>query len=314
MDIKVDENCTPFLLDSLDLIKKLKNEIKTEPLSLSNINNNVNRCSKLLKAIVKIERLPEWQAHPKEMQFNVERLVMINLAREFQGSTADDFLDFCSKKMLAMNDLCDTAELLTIEQADTDIWHDLRVGRITASRIHEVTRCSMLRGSLVDKIMGKGGGFSFAMKRGTILENEVFDVVKEEYIELKKSGLVLDPNFPFMGASPDGLCDTFVLEIKCPYTVKTHANYIDVNKLSRKYFGQIQLQMHMTHRSKALLAVAAVDFEKSRNITKVWIDYDEDYVTELIEDSLEFWKKAIFPALMRERTSSKTAKNKKRRK
>ena len=39
------------------------------------------------------------------------------------------------------------------------------------------------------------------------------------------SGLVLDPMYPFMGVSPDGLvncscCGSGVVEIKCPYTWK----------------------------------------------------------------------------------------------
>ena len=44
-------------------------------------------------------------------------------------------------------------------------------------------------------------------------------------------GLILDPEFPFMGATPDGLvnckcCDTGVLEIKC------HYNYFIYNRYS----------------------------------------------------------------------------------
>ena len=43
--------------------------------------------------------------------------------------------------------------------------------------------------------------------------------------KIMSSGLVLDPMYPFMGASPDGLvscscCGNGVLEIKCPYTCK----------------------------------------------------------------------------------------------
>lgn len=231
------------------------------------------------------------------------KLSLFNLIREYPGNDPHEFLQFCGKRMIEEN--CGKAQILTVEQADTDLWHELRKGRVTASRMHEASRCTMLNGSLTNKIMGISSGFSFAMKRGTDLEGHVFAILQKEYPSLRNTGLVLDPEFPWMGASPDGLADDFVLEIKCPYTPNTHACYIDVNKLSRKYFAQIQLQMHMTRKTKALLGVAALDFEKTRNVTKVWIDYDKEYVDGVMSESFEFWQKGVFPALLRKRKAKK---------
>lgn len=136
--------------------------------------------------------------------------------------------------------------------------------------------------------------------RGTVLEEYVFEEVKKEYPELQRAGLIMDHNVhPFFAASPDGLHKDFVLEIKCPGTPKTYQEYINVDTLSRKYFAQIQLQMVMTGKTKALLAVAALDFEKTRNIEKIWIPLDEEYVADMIEQATEFYEKAIFPALKR---------------
>lgn len=239
---------------------------------------------------------------PMEME-SAMKLSLFNLIREYSGNDPQEFLQFCGKRMVEEN--CGKAQILTVEQADTDLWHELRKGRVTASRMHEASRCTMLNGSLTGKIMGISSGFSFAMKRGTDLEGHVFAVLQKEYPSLRNTGLVLDPEFPWMGASPDGLADDFVLEIKCPYTPNTYACYIDVNKLSKKYFAQIQLQMHMTRRTKALLGVAALDFEKTRNVTKVWIDYDKEYVDKVMEESYEFWQKGVFPALLRKRKAKK---------
>lgn len=234
---------------------------------------------------------------------SAQKLSLVNLIQEYNGQDPQQFLEFCGRRMQEEN--YSNAEVLTVEQADTDLWHELRKGRITASRIHEASRCSMLRGSLCDKIMGIKSGFSFAMKRGTDLEGHVFAVLQKQYPSLRNAGLVLDPQFPWMGASPDGLADEFVLEIKCPYTPKTFECYIDVKKLSKKYFAQIQLQMHMTHRTKALLGVAALDFEKSRQVTQVWIDYDKEYVDGVMKEAYEFWRKGVFPALLRKRKAKK---------
>lgn len=55
--------------------------------------------------------------------------------------------------------------------------------------------------------------------------------------------------------------------------------------------------MLITGRSKALLAVAHLDFETTRKITKVWIPFDSEYMDEMMEQATEFYEKAIFPAL-----------------
>uniref|UniRef100_A0A182YR70 YqaJ domain-containing protein n=1 Tax=Anopheles stephensi TaxID=30069 RepID=A0A182YR70_ANOST len=231
------------------------------------------------------------------------KLSMLHFIREFEGDDVDQFVKFCTAGMKA--EVCESVALLTLGQADTDLWHELRIGRITASRIQEAARCTMLNGSLRNRIMGVSSGFSMAMKRGTDLEGHVLAELRKEYPELRDAGLILDPACPWMGASPDGICDEFVLEIKCPYTPKTHECYVDVKKLSSKYFGQIQLQMHVTHRKKALLAVAALNFETTKQITKVWIEYDAQYVKNVMADAFEYWRKAIFTALLRKRNGKK---------
>ncbi|XP_050077779.1 uncharacterized protein LOC126564728 [Anopheles maculipalpis] len=231
------------------------------------------------------------------------KLSLVHFIQAFKGDDVDKFLKFCTTGM--QGEVCGSVPQLTLGQADTDLWHELRIGRITASRIREAARCTMLGGSLRDRIMGVSSGFSMAMKRGTDLEGHVLAELCKEYPDLRDIGLVLDPECPWMGASPDGICDEFVLEIKCPYTPKTYACYVDVKKLSPKYFAQIQLQMHITHRRKALLAVAALDFEKTKHIAKVWIEYDEQYVKDIMEHAFEFWRKAIFTALLRKRKGKK---------
>lgn len=278
--------------------KKIKEEATVDnALKPVNVNPELKELEPLLKLKKEIV-----QACPVKLNAAMN-LSLFNLIREYAGDDPSGFLEFCTERMQEEN--CYNAQILTVEQADTDLWHELRKGRITASRIHEASRCSMLNGSLTSKIMGVSSGFSFAMKRGTDLEGHVFAVLKKQYPSLRNTGLVLDPRFPWMGASPDGISDDFVLEIKCPYTPKTYECYIDVKKLSKKYFAQIQLQMHMTHKTKALLGVAALDFEKTRNVTQVWIEYDREYVNAIMKEAFEFWQKGVFSALLKKRNSKK---------
>lgn len=278
-----DENNSK--LSNVDKIKK------EELLDLDEIRDEI----KIVKKKRKIEL-------PQDVLDLVQVLKMENLMKEFVlkfgKGTFEKFRDHCATVLTKNLDLAGTINDLTVEQADTALWHDLRIGRITASRLYESTRCTMARGSLVDKYLGKKSGWSFAMMRGTVLEEFVFEEIKKDFPELKRAGLIINPKVnPFFAASPDGLHKDFVLEIKCPNTPNTFNQYINLDTLSKKYFAQIQLQMFMTEKTKALLAVAHLDFEKTRKITKLWIDIDYKYLDTMIEEAELFYEKAIFPAL-----------------
>lgn len=226
---------------------------------------------------------------------------MKTLMSSFTGHNPDQFFNHC--RQFVDSSTINSAEILTIDQADTPLWFEMRYGRITASRIYQASRCKTKNGSLVDSIMGKRSGWSFAMQRGTNLEDQVFNVLKQDMVmqghKLKQCGLFVDETLPHFGASPDGIADDFVVEIKCPATPKTYSEYISVETLQRRYFAQIQLQMHITKRKKALLGVADLNFERNKKVVKVWIDYDEDYVKELIDDANAFWVQAVYPLLRR---------------
>lgn len=279
--------------------KKSSNSRKRK-LDNENDANFANKIGEHDEEIIPLKKRKKTIVLSKEELESVQVIKMENLMKSFGRGSFEDFHNHCVNVMNDHPHLIEVAHDLTVEQSDVSIWHELRVGRITASRLYETTRCTMRNGSLVDKFLGKSSGWSFAMMRGTVLEEFVFEVVKKEFPELQRSGLFINQNIhPFFAASPDGLHKDFVLEIKCPNTQNTFEQYIDVNKLSKKYFAQIQLQMFMTGRTKALLAVASLDFEKTRNITKVWIPYDEDYMETMLEQAMDFYEKAIFPALKR---------------
>ena len=85
----------------------------------------------------------------------------------------------------------------------------------------------------------------------------------------KDSGLFIDTDNPFLGASPDGIaqcdcCEERVVEIKCPYCFKEglpdedSTNFCMVNKEGKwslkqnhAYFYQVQLQLHVCNLNYA---------------------------------------------------------------
>ena len=69
------------------------------------------------------------------------------------------------------------------------------------------------------------------MSQGRKLEPMVLKQVKiKTKMHFERCDLFLSSDHPVFGASPDGICNTHVLEIKCPSTAKTKLNYIDSNE------------------------------------------------------------------------------------
>ncbi|KAJ8367437.1 hypothetical protein AAFF_G00317850 [Aldrovandia affinis] len=147
---------------------------------------------------------------------------------------------FHLKSLTVTLDMARKIEVSTREQAADQEWHQLRRPRITSSRFREVC---LVRGehnaeSLAERIL-KGTRQTAEMRRGTDME---FAATKE-YCRMKNvsytsCGLVIHPDAPWLGASPDGLIfdptaqpPFGLIGIKCP-NVK---NYVDCKYLKMQH-------------------------------------------------------------------------------
>jgi hypothetical protein len=140
-------------------------------------------------------------------------------------------------------------------------WFNARTGKLTASRMKNAMKylkggadsadrkdlkieilCERLTGDIVDKFVNQ------AMQWGIDKEPEA----KEQY-ELKTGRLIKDvgfvdhPKIEFCGASPDGLVDEGLIEIKCP-TTATHLNWILAGVVPEEHKPQMCLQALCTGR------------------------------------------------------------------
>ena len=140
-------------------------------------------------------------------------------------------------------------------------WFNARTGKLTASRMKNAMKylkggadsadrknlkieilCERLTGDIVDKFVNQ------AMQWGIDKEPEA----KEQY-ELKTGRLIKDvgfvdhPKIEFCGASPDGLVDEGLIEIKCP-TTATHLNWILAGVVPDDHKPQMCLQALCTGR------------------------------------------------------------------
>ena len=138
-------------------------------------------------------------------------------------------------------------ELLAAEYAEqrSQEWLDLRDQMITASDVasaigenHYETPDAFVK----KKVLKTKWAGNAATAHGTLLEPLVRDLYDARTgRKSHEIGLVQHRQYPWLGASPDGVTeDGLLIEIKCPLTRKIEA------KVPKHYWPQVQLQLEIT--------------------------------------------------------------------
>lgn len=215
--------------------------------------------------------------------------------------SGNDFIKYCTRNMTYS--LLHTISQETKDQYKSPLWHELRYGRITGSVVYEVAHCKTKDGSTLDKLFGRKIIDTKAMRRGRDLEPRVRATVEEMLKEkISDAGLWLAASLPIFGASPDGFGPkkNYCVEIKCPSSEETYKTYVHKGKIAgQKYLAQIQLQMHLTNVKKTKFCVAHPDYEKSRKVEIVDVDYDANYVLkDLVTPCIRYWTENVYKKML----------------
>ncbi|KAL4713327.1 hypothetical protein ACJJTC_012399 [Scirpophaga incertulas] len=148
-------------------------------------------------------------------------------------------------KATFIKDVISSIEKATRNQSKSNLWYEMRYGRITASKAHEISVCHTPDGSLVAALMGAKIPDTAAMRRGRTLEQSVRKTVCNKLkIKFTSCGLYICQEYPIIGASPDGVCKDAIIEIKCPTKLKTNNKYLNNGMLTEKCKAQVQLQIY----------------------------------------------------------------------
>ena len=181
------------------------------------------------------------------------------------------------QELVVMQAEADYLEQSTRLQSRSLTWFSHRRGRITASKFGSVFRTSPFSPaqSLVDSLLKPppkihSPSLEWGVTNEPRVREEYQKIIQVHHTSFKvdASGLVVNPTYPYLGASPDGLvscscCGEGLLEIKCPYSIReqdpttvTGGNfYLKVVdgclQLSKEhnYYYQIQGQLALCNRS-----------------------------------------------------------------
>lgn len=181
----------------------------------------------------------------------------------------------------------------------TEEWKKLRAGKVTASRVKDViaktktgystSREKYLIQLAIERFGVIGEGFTnAAMIHGT--ETEPF--ARHEY-EIRNDVMVDEVDFinhktiPMAGASPDGIVEDGLVEIKCP-DQHTHCNYLIDGVVPEVYKPQMAWQMACTGAKWCDFVSYDPRCPEGLQYFQIRYERDEKYIAELEQEVIKF--------------------------
>ena len=237
------------------------------------------------------------------------------------------------KKLCFSEKKCAAVERCTRNQSNSEEWFEHRKGRLTASKHHEYytkintimkvrtpvkPKTTQLVSNLLyqDKRLDNFAAVQWGKcneEKAALKEFYALEATKHIDFKLEKSGLFLDKNRAYIGASPDGImyCNCHrkaVIEIKCPFSIKdgkiadgyekcdflTLENDSIVLKKSHKYYTQINSQIALSNSTCGYFVVWT-----SQDILVQNIEFNKNH-WEAVSANLEiFFKSYVAERVLR---------------
>lgn len=190
--------------------------------------------------------------------------------------------------------------LADIEQGSL-AWQQLRIGRVTASRVADVmatgksgeaaTRRNYRIQLVCERLTGtKDEGFTnHHMERGTMLEpvaRSLYEAMSGVFVT--EIAFVNHPTIEMAGASPDGLVGSDgLIEIKCP-TAANHVETVLSGKSPAKYYHQMQWQLACTGRKWVDFVSYCPEVGDDLALYIYRVNRDDAYIAELESEVIKF--------------------------
>ena len=246
---------------------------------------------------------------------------LMQFFKEKLSSTIENDLSSIAKHLyftLTLTDQeCSVIEKLTRSQRESKRWFEYREGRLTASSFHSIYTLQKQTNpeNLVQRILSaKDISHIPAVQWGINNEN----TARQEYIQKMSSheslkyiavGLVVNPLYPHLGASPDGIvhcscCGKGLIEIKCPYSAKDQDPNVIRGKpqscltergvsITHSYYTQIQGQLLITEVNYCDLVIWT-----RKGIIMERIYPDVKFTEKLLRKLTDFYVDNFLPKLL----------------
>ncbi|XP_014675741.1 PREDICTED: uncharacterized protein LOC106815748 [Priapulus caudatus] len=292
-----------------------------------------NECTAVLETLFKgqtrsviLTLKPTYAQHfvPTSLGDKFPLLISEYFDEQCVGMSPSELVQHCTDKVF--NEISVSAsqaeqvEAETRRQAESKQWHRFRTGRVTASRMKAVchTRMDKPSQSLVKAICYPHtsklhtAGIRWGCDHEKTALSTYADQMRQshENHQLTNSGLVMNPAYPFMGATQDSLvscdcCGDGCVEVKCPCR-KDFAE-IDSRFCLEKVDEEGKLQLKRTHAYHYQVQTQLFVCNKDYCDFVVWtegalhierIEPDEEFWLSVELKAETFFKAAVLPEMV----------------
>jgi putative phage-type endonuclease len=188
----------------------------------------------------------------------------------------------------------------------TEEWYKARLGKITASRVHDIlpgkygykVARKKYKAQLISEILTGNVQESFcsqAMQYGKDMESiarSAYEAQTGNFVE--EVGFIICDTLDYLGCSPDGLGEDRGLEIKCPDTsthIDTIERFVDgKHKIPSQYYTQIQTAMMCTQFDEWDYVSFDNRLTGRLQIYIESVNLDYVYCQKIYDEVKKFWK------------------------
>jgi putative phage-type endonuclease len=180
-----------------------------------------------------------------------------------------------------------------MDEQRTDEWFQQRLGKVTASNLHKVLaktktgygadRGNYMTQLVLERITGnRADGYTSAAIQWGIEQEQFARAAYEAYrgVLVEEVGFIPHPTIAMAGASPDGLVDGGMVEIKCPESKTFLEVMLSNNPVESKYFAQMQWQMRCADRPWCDYVVFDPRFPPKAQLFIARVNRDDRWIEE----------------------------------
>jgi putative phage-type endonuclease len=180
-----------------------------------------------------------------------------------------------------------------MDEQRTDEWFQQRLGKVTASNLHKVLaktktgygadRGHYMTQLVLERITGnRADGYTSAAIQWGIEQEQFARAAYEAYrgVLVEEVGFIPHPTISMAGASPDGLVEGGMVEIKCPESKTFLEVMLSNNPVESKYFAQMQWQMRCADRPWCDYVVFDPRFPPKAQLFIVRVNRDDRWIEE----------------------------------
>lgn len=277
---------------------------------------------------------PQYSSRYEPVSVKAKELMIGKLYKPaYLGLGADILNVKCQNvELISTPEILDLIEKATIAQSKSNLWFEIRMGRITASKFKAscATNLDTPSISLLKSICYplekrfSTPATDWGTKNEKVALKIYAEIMKPSHIDfnIQETGICLNKTWLFMGASPDSkiecaCCGKGVVEVKCPYTLKdktilekceTDTNFCLTMvgdkftlKKTHQYYYQVQAQIFLCNVSYCDFVLYSP--HEATFMERILPD-DAFWVTN-VEKAEQFFSRCVLPEMLGKKFTKK---------